>query len=71
MEDIEPKEKDDCNLTSEEKLTVRFRQKLKYVLQNITIEPLLFFHSISFGLVWVLVPSVYFDKICKVDYFEC
>ena len=71
MENIEElKEKETNNLTFGEKPTIRFRQKLKHVLKNITIEPLLFVHSIAYGLVCLLVPSLYFDKICKVKDFE-
>ena len=54
------------NLTFGEKPIVRFRQKTRHIIKNITIEPLLLVHSLAYGIVCLYVPTLYFDKICRV-----
>ena len=50
------------NLTFGEKSAIRFHQTAK----NITIEPIVAVHAFADGLVCITVPSLYFDKICRV-----
>ena len=57
------------HLTFGESPVVKFKQKAKKVINNITIEPLLLVHAVAYGLVCLLVPALYFDKICRVKYF--
>ena len=37
------------------------------VIKNITVEPVIFFYAIGFGITTIISPSLYFDKICKVS----
>ena len=36
------------------------------VIMNITVEPVIFFYAIGFGITTIISPALYFDKICKV-----
>ena len=36
------------------------------VIMNITVEPVIFFYAIGFGITTIISPSLYFDKICRV-----
>ena len=54
------------NVTFGETPIIKLRQTSKKIIKNVTIEPLLAIHAFAYGLVCIIVPSVYFDKICRV-----
>ena len=66
MEGNDAKDDTEVILSFGETPIVKFRQTAKMIIKNITIEPLLAVHSFSYGLVCIIVPSLYFDKICRV-----
>ena len=41
----------------------KVRQAMKNGIKNITVEPVIFFYAIGFGITTIITPSLYFDKI--------
>ena len=36
------------------------------IIKNVTVEPVIFFYAVGFGITTIISSSLYFDKICKV-----
>ena len=44
----------------------------KKIVQNITVEPVIFFYAIGHSVTTIITQSLYFEKICKVSrYSSC
>ena len=41
--------------------------KLKYILKNITVEPVVFFYSLGFSITMIPSYNLYFEKTCTVS----
>jgi len=54
------------NSNSENNYIKKIREIALKVVTNITVEPVIFFYAIGFGITTIISPSLYFDKICKV-----
>ena len=61
-------ESSNIRLTFGENPSTRTWQISKKVIKNITVEPVIFFYAIGFGITTVITASLYFDKICKVNF---
>ena len=62
---------DDCandKVTFGENPSTRLCQTSKKVIRNITVEPVIFFYAIGHSVTSIITSSLYFDKICKVNY---
>ena len=44
----------------------KIKEIVNKVIMNITVEPVIFFYAIGFGITTIISPALYFDKICKV-----
>ena len=42
-------------------------KKIKYVIKNITIEPVFFIFAMCFGFYMIASSQLYIDKVCKVN----
>ena len=36
------------------------------IIKHVTVEPVIFFYAVGFGITTIISSSLYFDKICKV-----
>ena len=54
-------------LTFGEKPSTALWQTVKKVFKNITVEPVIFFYGIGFGVTAIITQALYFDKICQVN----
>ena len=63
---VQIQRKDTMNLNSENNYINKIREITLKVVTNITVEPVIFFYAIGFGITTIISPSLYFDKICKV-----
>ena len=43
------------------------KEKIKYILRNITIEPVFFIFAMCFGFYIIASSQLYIDKVCKVN----
>ena len=57
---------DNMNSCSENPYLIKTKEIATKVIRNITVEPVIFFYAIGFGITTIISPSLYFDKICKV-----
>ena len=55
------------NSCSENPYLTKTKEIATKVIRNITVEPVIFFYAIGFGITTIISPSLYFDKICKVS----
>ena len=62
--------KDTMNLNSESNYINKIREIALKVVTNITVEPVIFFYAIGFGITTIISPSLYFDKICTCIYLS-
>ena len=58
--------KDTMNLNSESNYINKIREIALKIVTNVTVEPVILFYAIGFGITTIISPSLYFDKICKV-----
>ena len=58
----------DITIPFQETYVTKVKQNLKKVTRNITVEPVIFFYAIGIGITAIITPSVYFEKICKVNF---
>ena len=68
MNNIENKVNEDMNSSFENPYIIKIREIFSKVATHITVEPVIFFYAIGFGISTIISPSLYFDKICKVGY---
>ena len=63
---VQIQNKDTMNINSENNYIKKIKEIALKVVTNITVEPVIFFYAIGFGITTIISPSLYFDKICKV-----
>ena len=58
----------DITIPFQESYVTKVKHNLKKVTRNITVEPVILFYAIGIGITAIITPSVYFEKICKVNF---
>ena len=53
--------------TFSESLTTKMWHATQKIVQNITVEPVIFFYAIGHSVTTIITQSLYFEKICKVS----
>ena len=55
-----------------ESLCTKMGHVAQKIVQNITVEPVIFFYAIGHSVTTIITQSLYFEKICKVSrYSSC
>ena len=58
----------DITIPFQETYVTKVKQNLRKVTRNITVEPVILLYAIGIGITAIITPSVYFEKICKVNF---
>ena len=53
--------------TFDESLSTKMWHATQKIVQNITVEPVIFFYAIGHSVTTIITQSLYFEKICKVS----
>ena len=56
-----------CFTRQRSSYTMIRKEKIKYILRNITIEPVFFIFAMCFGFYIIASSQLYIDKVCKVN----
>ena len=58
--------------TFDERLSTKMCHVTQKIVQNITVEPVIFFYAIGHSVTTIITQSLYFEKICMVSrYSSC
>ena len=53
-------------MISQETYATKLLEIGRKIIRNVTVEPVIFFYAIGFGVTTIITSSLYFNKICKV-----
>ncbi|KAK7067957.1 hypothetical protein SK128_009716, partial [Halocaridina rubra] len=56
-----------CTCDDDRHCSTSWLQKVRYFLDNITVEPILFFHSLSYAIDGIFYTNMIIDKTCKIQ----
>ena len=51
---------------AEHRYTHKILEVFHKIIKHVTVEPVIFFYAVGFGITTIISSSLYFDKICKV-----